>query len=78
MGGKSQASELPENDLLTAQATQALLGTVDNQTSSAILRGWMRRDHHGPFIAKQLILESLPGVMGQRLNCSLTVTMRWC
>lgn len=69
MRGKSQASELPENDLLTAQAaqaTQALLGAVDNRTSSAILRGWMRRDHHGPLIAKQLVLDSLPGVRGPK------------
>lgn len=77
MGGKSQASELPENDLLIAQATQALLGAVDNRTSSPILRGWMRRDHHGPLVAKQLARVPSREEGGQRLNCSLMVTMRW-
>lgn len=39
-----EASTLPENKLMTAQASQAWLRALDNQTSSTVVRGWMRRN----------------------------------
>lgn len=40
-----------------------LLRTLDNQTSSAILRGWIRRDPRGLLVSKYLMLdEPLRGV----------------
>lgn len=39
-----EASTLPENKLMTAQASQAWLRALDNQTSSTVVRGWMRKN----------------------------------
>ena len=50
---------------MIAQASQALLRASDNRTSSAVLRGRMRRDPHGPLLPEHLILEPLLGVKGR-------------
>lgn len=61
---RSQASELPENQLMIAQASQALLRASNKQTSAAVSGRWMRRDHHGSLTPKHLILQSLLGARG--------------
>lgn len=61
-GAGCEASTLPENKLMTVQGSQAWLRALDNQTSSTVLRGWMRRNPHGPLLPKQLTPESLLGV----------------
>lgn len=57
-----EASVLPKNKLTTVQASQASLRALDHQTASTVLRGWMRRNPHGPLLPKQLTPESLLGV----------------